>query len=118
MSKEMNKLKDEITKYDMMNGLFMSLIIGLIFSFQTAMGYLLGIIIAIINFRVSLYATIKLLNEGKSKGLLLTIIRIFMVAAITIPFSKNVKLVAFYLLGFMSHYLVLIYCTLKKKGSA
>lgn len=118
MSKEMNKLKDEITKYDMMNGLFMSLIIGLIFSFKTAMGYLLGIIIAIINFRVSLYATIKLLNEGKSKGLLLTIIRIFMVAAITIPFSKNVKLVAFYLLGFMSHYLVLIYCTLKKKGSA
>ena len=43
MSKEMNNLERKITKYDMLVGLFMSLIISLVFSFKPAIVFFLGV---------------------------------------------------------------------------
>lgn len=120
MSKEMNNLKAKVTKYDMTSGLFMSLIIGLIFSYKPAIVYLLGVIVAMLNFQVSVYVTDNWTFKENRKGLVLitTIFRIFLVAAIIIPFRNNVELLIGYLAGIITHYPVLIYCTLKKKGSA
>ncbi|MGG7176927.1 hypothetical protein ACQPU1_05025 [Clostridium paraputrificum] len=120
MSKEMNNLKAKVTKYDMTSGLFMSLIIGIIFSLKPAIVYLLGVTMAMINFQVSIYGTENWIFKKNKKGLILivTICRILLVSALIIPFRNNVELLIAYLLGIITHYPVLIYCTLKKKGSA
>lgn len=118
MSKEMNKLQSEITKYDMMSGLFMSLIIGVIFSLQVALVYILGVMIGSTNFIVSVQATTKWLTNKNSLILITTFLRIFIVAAVVIPFVNRPKLLVAYLVGFLSHYIVLIYCSIKMKGSA
>lgn len=118
MSKEMNNILSKVTKYDMISGLFLSLIIGIFLSLAPAMIFLLGVMLSMSNFLLNAYFTDRWLL---SKGLNLTIIsivRILLVVSIVIPFANNPQLVVAYLVGFSSHYAVLIYCGITMKGSA
>lgn len=117
MSKEMNKLETKITKYDIVIGLFMSLIIALIFSYKIAIVYLLGIMIGMLNFLVSSYSTRRWLSVSKTLILTTSLARVVIVVMVILPFIHHIQLVLAYLVGFIMHYLVMIYCTLSMKGS-
>ena len=117
MGKEMNKLMSKATKYDMTCGLFMSLIIGLIFNRQIALAFLLGISIATVNYIISSYAITKWLGKKSYRVLILTILRILLITICAAPFIYNFELIASYLIGFTSHFIVLGYCIISEKGS-
>lgn len=117
MSKEMNKLQSEITKYDMMSGLFMSLIIGLIFTISTAIVFLLGVMMALVNFRLSIYFSNRWLLTNRFLLIISTFLRIILVSISIIPLLNNIKLLSAYILGLVFHFLVLIVCPIKTKGS-
>lgn len=118
MSKEMNNLKCKVTKYNMIIGLFMSLIIGIIFKSTMGIVFALGIIMATLNFLLNLYSITTWLGINNFNIILSYVFRIGAVVGCIIPFVNNFKLVASYLIGFIFHYTVLIYCVLKEKGSA
>lgn len=110
MSKEMNRLLWHTIKYDLESGILMSLLIGLSSSFFSAMIYFLGIVMGMLNFICSCYVTEKFLfKEGFNSliALFLTIFRIICVIAAAIPLIHNLKLIALYLAGFISHLIVL-----------
>lgn len=110
MSKEMNKLLGKITKYNMICGLFMSLIIGMLFNLQMAVFFLLGITISFMGYISRVYVMEKWINKGTYKILITTYLRIFITVALIIPIMYDFKLVISYLLGFIFHFLVEGYC--------
>ena len=119
MSKEMNKLKEKITKYDIKIGLFMSLIIGLVFTFKLAIIYLLGVILAILNFRYGIKFAQKWMFSDRFMIFITAMIRIFILGSVVLMLGEDkLSFIIFYMLGLLSHYPVLIYCTFKEKGSA
>lgn len=118
MSKEMNKLELITVKYDIAITLFLSLIIGIIFSFDVAVVFTLGSFISLINYLLLIYFTKKSLSGNKITVIISNILRIIIVAVMIIPFANNFKLVIAYVLGITLHYIVLIYCTITQKGSA
>ena len=117
MSKEMNKLMAKVTKYDMICGLFLSLIIGVVLNREIALAFLLGIIVAMVNYIVSVYATTKWMTKKPSKMLITTILRIFFVTICAVPFTYNFEPILAYLLGFTLHFILLGYCIISEKGS-
>lgn len=117
MNKEMNKLSSKVTKYDMMCGLFMSLLIGAISNRKIALAFLLGISIAAVNYIVSVYAITKWLERKSYRVLITTTLRISFIIICAIPFIYNLELIAAYLIGFTAHFIVLGYCIISEKGS-
>ncbi|MDD6796416.1 MAG: hypothetical protein PUE01_13600 [Clostridiaceae bacterium] len=118
MSKEMNNIKFKVTKYDMICGLFMSLIIGSILNHIAALTFFLGACIGFVNYILSYHSIFKWL--GKSSGMIInmSILRVFLTAILIIPFANNVELVILYMAGYTMHLIVLGYCAISKKGSA
>ncbi|PRR83153.1 hypothetical protein [Clostridium vincentii] len=116
MNKEMNKLRSKVTKYDMICGLFMSLLIGTVLNRKIAIAFLLGISIAAVNYIVSVYAISKWLERKSYRVLITTTLRIFFVTICAVPFIYNFELIAAYLIGFTSHFIVLGYCIISKEG--
>lgn len=119
MCKDMNELRNKIIKYDLLVGLFMSLFIGLSLTFKCAIIYYLGIMIAIINFKISSILIEKLTITGNSFLLILiSFFRIIAVVSVALPFVGKIEWISIYLLGFTSHLIIMmIYCMLKKEGS-
>lgn len=119
MSKEMNKLLHHMIKYDLGSGILISLLIVLSSSFLNAMIYFLGIIVGMLNFICSYYVTDKfLLKEGSGAAitLFITIFRIMFVVIVAIPLVNNLKFIALYMSGFISHLIILsISCIIKNK---
>lgn len=118
MSKEMNNILSKVTKYDMISGLFLSLIIGIVFSFALSSIYLLGVVLSMGSFLINAYATERWLLSNGLKLTIISIVRILLVVIAIIPFVNSTQLVVAYLVGFSSHYAVLIYCGITTKGSA
>lgn len=118
MSKEMNNLKCKVTKYNIIIGLFMSLIIGIFFKGTIGIVFALGIMMATFNFLLNLYSITTWLGARNFNIILSYVLRIGIVVGCIIPFINDFKLVAAYLIGFISHYIVLVYCVLQGKGSA
>lgn len=118
MSKEMNKLNYQIIKYDLLIGLFLSLIIGRLFSIKCALILILGLIVSLLNYLVGGYVISKWFFNANLRVLLVTIVRILLVALLIIPFADNRTFVITYIIGFTMHYLILISCTIMEKGSA
>lgn len=116
MSKEMNKLKLKITKYNVIYSLFMSLIIAIFFNSTRGLVYLLGNIIAIMNFNLNIYVTTKCIESQRYRIIFIAFLRIFLAVGCTLFFIKKIDLVIFYLLGLISHLVVLIFCVVYKKG--
>ena len=116
MNKEMNKLRAKITKYDMVCGLFMSLLIGAISNRKIALTFLLGISIAVVNYIVSVYAITKWLEKKSYRVLIIATLRVFLITICAMPFIYNFELIAAYLIGFTSHFIVQGYCIISKEG--
>lgn len=116
MNKDMNKLKSKITKYDIGCGLFIFLFIGLFISKKTALIYMLGVVIALANFLISVYATYKWLGTRSDLLLITTMLRIFLVVACVFPFIHYIQLVMAYAAGLITHSIILICSSVKRKG--
>ncbi len=110
MSKEMNKLHKRIAKYNMICGLFMSLIIGLIFNLQMAVIFLLGVIIGLLGYISRVIVVKKWIGKGTFGILFTTLIRICLVVALLLPFINDMELVIAYLAGFILNFIVEGYC--------
>lgn len=122
MSKEMNKLLKDTTKFDLTTGLLISLLIIVLSSFTNAIIYFVGICVSLCNFIGSGYVITKLISTTKNKSgiisFLITFLRLGLVLICAVPFIYDVKKIAFYMFGFISHYLVLIsYGLISRKGS-
>lgn len=122
MSKEMNKLLKDTMKFDLATGLLISLLIVLLSSFTNAIIYFVGICVSLCNFIGSGYVITKLISTTKNKSgiisFLITFLRLGLVLICAVPFIYDVKKIAFYMFGFISHYLVLIsYGLISRKGS-
>lgn len=115
MSKDMNKLWLKITKYNIRLGLFIFLFIGFLISKKIAIIYLFGVLIALINSIVRLKTITFWLNSRKVLLSLTSVLRIVIVALCVIPFINEFSLVIAYILGFITHQIVMIYCTIKNE---
>ena len=110
MSKEMNNLERKITKYDMLVGLFMSLIISLVFSFKPA-------IVGMLNYLAISFSTKRWLHKNKILILTTSILRVLLVLIVILPFIHNIILVLSYLVGIILDQGIRLYCTLTVEGS-
>lgn len=117
MGNEMKELGVKTSKYDILSGLVISLIILYIFSFNHAMVYLLGVIVAVMNFLISIYAYEKWFLNNSFLFVISTIVRITVIPIIIIPFRHDTILVVTYVAGFTAHFVNLSYCRIRKKGS-
>lgn len=83
--------------------------------------FLLGIIIASINFGISGIILDKSLNDrvnSKLLVMLITILRVFIIIIIAIPFFGNIMYLLSYLGGLIIHFPILIFSYIRKqKGS-
>ena len=123
MSKEMNKLLKDTTKFDLTTGLLISLLIIVLSSFTNAIIYFVGICVSLCNFIGSGYVITKIISTTTNTksgiiSFLITFLRLGLVIICAVPFIYDVKKIAFYMFGFISHYLVLIsYGLISRKGS-
>jgi len=120
MNKEMNKLLLHMVQYDLASGIFISLIIGIISTFVNAGIYLAGISVAAINFFVSGYVISKYLGKGKKQLFIIAsnFLRLGFIGITILPFVKNMNCMIFYIIGFSSHYIILMVFSIKnRRGS-
>ena len=110
MSKEMNKLQKRITKYNIICGLFMSLIIGLIFNLQIAVTFCIGMLVGLIGYISRSIVVEKWIGRGTFQILITTFIRICLIVSLIFPIMHDFKLVISYLVGFMINFLIEGYC--------
>jgi len=118
MNKEMNKLLIHMVQYDLVSGLLTSLIIGIISTFSNAGSYLAGIIVAMINFCISTYVISRYL--GKQWFIVVSnFLRLGFVIITILPFVKNVSFMVFYIIGFSTHYIIMliVFSIKNRKGS-
>ena len=120
MNKVMNKLLLQQVKFDLGSGLFIALVIGIISTFMNAGGYLAGICVAAVNYFVSGYLITRCLGKDKKQILIIVgyFLRLGFIVITIIPLSKSINLMAFYVAGFVSHYVLLIVLSIiNRKGS-
>lgn len=117
MDKDMNKFLFGMVKYDLIIGIFICMSIGVGFSFQYSKIYFFGICVALINFICSFYSITKFLTHG-TIFLLISILRIIFILITVMPFMKNINYIIYYMIGFVSHYIIHIIFGIKNmKGS-
>jgi ATP synthase protein I len=88
---------------------------------QYAWIFLIGLIIAVINFIISGIITEKVLIKNKAPGIFFMLIkslRIFLICAVPFVFYRyNMQYVLVYILGFTSHFIALVLYSLFNKNS-
>jgi ATP synthase protein I len=119
MSREMKALIKSMIKYDLIGGVIFALIISLPFSFELASIFYLGVLIALINFILSgIILEYSIKRKGKVLLILSYTIRIIIILAIATLFITNLHKILAYILGYISHFILLtIYWLRKEKGS-
>ena len=121
MNKVMNKLLLQMVQYDLGSGLFISLIIGIISTFINAGSYLAGISVATINYFVSGYVIVNYLGKDKKQLLIIVsnFLRMGFIIITMLPFSKNMNFIIFYIIGFITHYIIMliVFSIKNRKGS-
>lgn len=122
MTKEMELLLKGVIKYDLGIGVILSLILFIVLGKDVASIYLLGIIIAVINFWVSGNALDKHLSRGSFNNRflfpLIYIIRILCITLIAVFLAKELTYLLSYLGGYISHFPILTFYWIKnQKGS-
>ncbi|MGL5351720.1 MAG: ATP synthase subunit I [Clostridium sp.] len=120
MSKEVNKFLNEMIKYDLYAGIIISLILSITVTTKFSVIYFIGIIVSMVNFFVSGKITKNRL-EKKRGGMLFSVsylVRLIIVVVVAIPFMDELLNLIAYLVGFLSHFVVLtIYWIKSQKGS-
>lgn len=119
MSREMKALIKAMIKYDLIGGVIFALIISLPFSFKLASIFYLGVVVALVNFVSSGIILEYCIREKKKLLLILSYtIRIIIILAIATLFISNLHKILAYILGYISHFILLIiYWLRKEKGS-
>lgn len=119
MKKEMNKLLLQMVKYDLGSGLLISLMIILISTFINAGIYMAGMCTSLINFLISGYVVRNCLTKSRAWIILVTyFLRMGFIILTIIPFVKNMQYTIYYIVGFCSHYVLLIGSNImRRKGS-
>ena len=120
MSKVVNKFLNEMIKYDLYGGFIISLILSVVVNTKFAIIYLIGVVVALVNFLISGKIMKNRLSRKKS-GMLFQIsyfIRIVAVVGLAVPFmSQLINLVA-YVIGYLSHFVfITVYWIKSQKGS-
>lgn len=119
MSKEMKRLLFNTARYDLYGGIIFSLILFSSINWTFATIYFLGLMVALINFIVSGKVLEYLLSSNK--GILLPVsytLRILIIILLAVPFFNNLYQLIAYLVGYLSHFLFLIFSWVKhEKGS-
>ena len=119
MSREMNKIISKMIKYDLIAGFIFVLILSIFFNLKVALIFFLGLIVSLINTIANgLIIEYALKNE---KNMLLAIsylVRIFIIILIALPFFYNLIQLLSYILGYVSHFVFVVFYWMKKgKGS-
>ena len=121
MNKAMNKLLIQMVQYDLGSGLFISLIVGIISTFINAGSYFAGISVAAINFFVSGYVISNYLGKDKKQLLVIAsnFLRMGFIIITFLPFVKNINFMIFYIIGFSTHYIIMliVFSIKNRKGS-
>lgn len=120
MSKEMNNLLQKAIKNDLGSGLLISLVIGFIYSFMNAGIYLLGICVALTNFLISGKIISNYLGKEKKQWIIVitSYLRMALIIITILPMIKNIEYIIYYMIGFISHYLIIVVSNIKnRKGS-
>lgn len=120
MSKDVNKFLNEMTKYDLYAGIIVSLILLITVTTKFSIIYFIGIIVSLVNFFVSGKITKNML--GKKRGGMLFLVSYFirslLVVGIAIPFMGELINLIAYIIGYLSHFVVLtIYYLKSQRGS-
>ena len=119
MNAEMNQLNLKISKWDIFVSIIVAVICIFVFSIKIALIYVLGLIVGLVNYLCSVKIMDKyFINNGRVYIFLFTLLRIFIVSLIIIPFIYDISSVFAYIGGFVSNQIVIIFCTISRKGSA
>lgn len=113
----MNNFQSFVVKYDMLTGIFMSLLLGWLFSFKYACIFMVGIIIGGINFIWIINSTKKWLGENQVLFLLSSVVRILLTIIIALVLRKDVVMIIFYISGIIVEQFIRLFCSYKWKGS-
>ena len=117
MTIEMKALLKLVIKEDILFGSIIALIIFFI-NPKGALIFLLGIIIAMLNFVIRGIILDKSLNAGNVFSVVSTFIRISTVIIIALIFANNKYHLLLYLAGFITHFPIIIFGWIKsQKGS-
>lgn len=118
MNKEVNNLLLKMIKYDLGSGILISLIITLISNFQNAGIYMVGICVALMNFLAYGYTIEKFLGKQQWVISVTYFMRMGFIVMTILPFVKNMQHMIYYMIGFLSHYILLIVSgIINRKGS-
>lgn len=122
MTKEVKKVLINIAKYDVLCGITFTIFSLFFRKYLLSFIFFLGIITSMINFLASAVITDKVLSgSGESKELLVLTsytLRIVIVVFIIILFSSELSNLLAFLIGFITHYVILTFATIKvQKGS-
>lgn len=119
MSREMNKLISGMIKYDFYGGFIFALIVSLSINLQIASIFLMGVLVALINFSAS--GILLEYSVMRNKRLLLIIsylVRITAIVCLALPFMYNLQKLIAYIIGYIMHFLFLtVYWLKNEKGS-
>lgn len=115
----MKALIKSMIKYDFIGGVIFALIISLLSSYELASIFYLGVVIALFNFISSGIILEYCIREKKKLLLIFSYtIRILIILAISALFINDLHKILAYILGYISHFILLtIYWLRKEKGS-
>ena len=119
MSREMNNIISKMIKYDLIAGFIFVLILSPVFNIKVALIFFLGLIVSLINTIAN--GLIIEYSFKNDKSILLAIsyfIRIAIIILIALPFLNNLIQLLSYILGYVSHFVFVVFYWMKKgKGS-
>ena len=122
MSAEIKRITKSIIQYDLLVGIFFSVLLIIFKQYYLSLVFFIGIITSMLNFMGSLYTIGTALNGQNSRKKIFaglsSILRIIIVISIAMLFSKSIKALLAFLIGFIAHYGVLTFAAIKvQKGS-
>jgi len=122
MTEDLNKIVKSVAKNDLISGGILFLILILLGKYKSGAILLVGTIVSMVNFIVLAFITNKFCRKPKkNKSILFSLsylVRIIIIVAIAVVFSKKIRYLLAFLIGFFIHYIILVITTIKvQKGS-
>lgn len=118
MIREINELQRKVIKNEILIGIFISILFAVVFSLKVSASYLIGTIVSLANFIISVYAFDKWLGKKNYYILISSLFRVIFVGAVAVLFINNFKLLVAYLLAYVIHLICMSSSVVSKKGSA
>lgn len=119
MSREMNNIISKMIKYDLIAGFIFVLILSPVFNIKVALIFFLGLIVSLINTIANgLIIEYSFKNDKSTLLAISYFIRIAIIILIALPFLNNLIQLLSYILGYVSHFVFVVFYWMKKgKGS-